>query len=213
MQNLRPKFFMGKKMSNKEEIFNGVCLALGVTPDIQDADADMGNNAVTIRAAYDLARKTVLRDHPWSFAEKTISLTAIGTPPKDWQYQYLYPADCVKAGEIEKADRRGKPIPFKIRQYEDDDNGKTRVILTDEPDAILIYTRDETDEAIFDPQFTKVLIAYLAYICAKAITTTKNAPTEAWNGYQRAKFEATSSDSNEQIPDDARDAEWIIGRN
>lgn len=200
-------------MTSKTEIFNGVCLALGVTPDILDADTDTGNNAITIAGAYNIARQTVLRDHPWSFAERRLALTAVGTPPNDWAYQYLYPTDCVKAGEIEKVNRNDRPIPFKIRQYEDDDNGKTRVILTDQPDAILIYTGDEQDEAIFDPQFAKTLIAYLAYLCANAITTAKNASVNAWNGYQRAKFEATSSDSNEQIPDDARDADWITGRN
>jgi len=200
-------------MTSKTEIFNEVCLTLGVTPDIQDADTDTGNNAITIGGAYNLGRKTVLRDHPWSFAERRLKLTPIGTPPDDWNFQYLYPVDCVKAGEIEKANRTDRPIPFKIRQYQDADNGKTRVILTDQADAVLIYTGDETDESIFDPQFSKTLIAYLAYRCANAITTAKDAAEKAWNGYQRAKFEATASDSNEQIPDDARDADWITGRN
>lgn len=199
-------------MSSKTDILNEVCLTLGITPDIQDADADDGANAVTIRAAYNLGRQTVLRDHPWGFAERRKALTLVGTAPDDWKYQYLYPDECLKAIEIQKVNRSDKPIPFKISQYSDADNSKTKVILTDQADAVLIFTADEDDEAIFDPQFTKTFIAYLAYRCANTLTTAKDAAERAWNNYQRARFEATASDSNEQIPDDSRDADWITGR-
>lgn len=199
-------------MSSKAEIMNEVCISLKITPDIQDPEADEGNTAVTIRGAYNLSRQTVLRDHPWSFAERNTNLTLVGTARTDWAFQYKYPNDCLKAIEIKKVNRTDKPIPFKVAQYEDADNGKTRVILTDQADAVLIYTGDETDESIFDPQFTKTFIAYLAFRCAGVLTTDKDSRERAFNEYQRAKFEATSSDSNEQVPDDTRDADWITGR-
>lgn len=200
-------------MLSKTDIFNEVVLSLGVTPDIQDADTDDGNNAVTIRSAYSLALQNVLRDHPWGFANKRAVLTSVGTAPSDWKYQYLYPVDCLKAIEIQKVNRTDPAIPFKIGQYEDANNGIVKVILTDQPEAVLIYTRHETDPSLFDPQFTKTLVAYLAYRCAAAITTAKGASEAAYAAYQRAKFEAIASDGNEQIPDNPNDADWIRLRN
>jgi hypothetical protein len=204
---------MVKKMASKTEIFNEVVLSLGVTPDIQDADTDTGSNALAIKAAWNTAIQTVLRDHPWGFANKRALLALVGTAPNDWKYQYLYPTDCVKAIEIEKANRTDAPIPYKISQYTDTDNGTVKVILTDQDVATLIYTKNESDPSMFDAQFIKCLVAYLSYRCAAVITTAKDATDKAWNAYQRAKFEAMSSDGNEQIPDNPRDADWITGRN
>lgn len=200
-------------MISKTDIFNEVCLSLGKTPDIQNADTETSNVVITIRGSYELSRKTILRDHPWGFAQTRVKLTSVGTPPSDWKYQYLYPSDCLKAVEIEKANRSDRSIPYKVSQYQDDDNGLTRVILTDQPDAVLLYTRDEDNEALFDPQFIKVFVAYLAYRCARTLTTGKDEAEKAFMMYQRARFEAMTSDSNEQIPDDQRDADWISGRN
>ena len=204
---------MVAKMTNKTEIFNDVCLLLGITPDIQDADTDDGDNAVAFRAAYSGSRRTVLRDHPWGFANKRAVLTVIGTAPSDWKYQYAYPADCVKAIEIQKANRTDKPIPFKVAQYYDTDNGKVKVILTDQPEAILIYTADEDDPSLFDEQYKDALVGLIAFKCSKLRSTDKDAQERAWNAYQRAKFAATSSDGNEQVPDDGRDPDWLSGRN
>lgn len=204
---------MVAKMANKTEIFNDVCLLLGITPDIQNAETDDGDNAVAFRATYEGSRRTVLRDHPWGFANKRDILTVIGTPPDDWAYQYLYPEDCVKALEIQKASRTDKPIPFKVAQYEDADNGKVRVILTDQSEAVLIYTADEDDPDLFDEQFKDALVGLIAFKCAKLRSTDKDAQERAWNAYQRAKFSGTASDSNEQVPDDGRGPDWISGRN
>ncbi len=186
-------------------------MSLGVTPDIQNADTDDGNNAIAIRGAYNLSRRSVLRDHGFGFARRRGALTLIGTAPDGWGFQYQYPNDCLKAIEIQRP-RNSPPIPFKIEQYEDEDNGRVKVILTDQDQAVLVYTVDEDDVTLFDAQFIKMFVAYLAYRCAAVITTRKGAMEEAWNMYQRAKFEAMASDSNEQCPDSPLDAEWIRAR-
>lgn len=202
---------MVQKMSSKTEIFNIACTYLGITPDVNNAESDDTEKAITMRGVYENARKFVLRDHHWSCCRIRGSLSLLGTSNQNWAYQYAYPANCLRALEIEKYDRRDKPIPFVVEQY-DDEGAIKKVILTDQPQARLIYTKNETNEGMYDEQLANAIGAYLAFRTAGVLTTDKDAGQKAYNLYLSMKYQAQASDGNEGVPDEQRDADWIAVR-
>lgn len=121
---------------------------------------------------YEILRDTVLSDFPWNFARKRLVLALLSSVTySGWDYAYAYPVDCLKAREIYnpyttktytdgqyvsgnyvesavqvKADK----IEFEIAANADLD---TRVILTMQEDAELIYTARVQDANMFSALF------------------------------------------------------------
>jgi len=160
---------------------------------------------------YASARDYILRKHPWSFAEKTVALSSLGSPPPDWSYRYQYPSDCVKAREIIKESRTSSdPVPFKVVAGDD---LNSRVILCDKDEAYLRYTARVTNAAVFDASFVQELAWYLALQLAMPLTGKKSVRDDAVIGYRLIVGDAEATDMNEKEPDEHREAEWISGRN
>lgn len=109
---------------------------------------------------YDPARESLLRLHPWGFAEKYEALAELtGIDVYGYEYAYQYPSDCLFARGFYRAVATADPIRFKI-VAKADLSGKE--IWTDEEDAVLIYTAQITDVNVFDVQFREALSHYLA---------------------------------------------------
>jgi len=130
---------------------------------------------------YETVRDTVLSEFPWNFARKQEALAALsGEEVTGWDYAYAYPTDCLTALQIYnpltnqtytdgeyvayqlvesavkiKADR----IKFEIGTNSTKD---TRLILTDQEDAELIYTARITDPNMFSSAFIDALSWRLA---------------------------------------------------
>ncbi len=132
---------------------------------------------------YGQTRDAVLCEETWDFAERNVALTLQKTapangyfpptvwdpvvnPPLPWNYQYAYPADCLKIRTIKAAPLQipnfdPKPVLF------DEANDTTvtpfqKVILCNVPNAILVYTGRVTDPATWRPGFVEALVAALA---------------------------------------------------
>lgn len=116
---------------------------------------------------YPLARKEMLDSAAWSFATKRVALTQVSNPSSAWLYAYAKPSDAVRLLRIP---------PFKLIEAQRDltlwseyvadiptEAGSVRyalegdVILTDEEDAVLIYTADVMDSNKFTPSFVTAL--------------------------------------------------------
>lgn len=110
---------------------------------------------------YEDARDAVLRDFDWPFAEARVYLADIGSPPMNWCYRYRYPTDCIKARRIaipgNENPRSDDRIPFKIIHA-----GGGRAIITNQPQAELVYTTKVEDTTYFDPLFVSALAWRLA---------------------------------------------------
>jgi hypothetical protein len=117
---------------------------------------------------YASARDQALRDFPWNFAEKRVALALLSSvTPTGYDYAYAYPPDCLKAREIYNSVTGGEKIDFIINAAAD---GKSKMILTDEEDAILIHTMRITNTEVFDGTFKKALGYLLASELAWPIT-------------------------------------------
>lgn len=99
---------------------------------------------------YPLARDTVLRLHPWNFAEKQSQLDLSLTVP-DFEFGHYFdlPADYIRVLNVVEA-----TSPYRVV------NGT--FIATDDSAVNLVYTAKITDTTKFDPLFTQALAYYLA---------------------------------------------------
>lgn len=112
--------------------------------------------------AYDTVLDRALGKFDWGFARRTFDLVPqTGTPPKPWAYQYVYPTDVVRALRIDdkRHTRQSQArIPFKTRT----NSSGVRLLLTNMPDADLIYTHREVNVAIYPAHFVDFMAVYLA---------------------------------------------------
>lgn len=152
-------------MTSDVDICNLALAHLGDEATVTSIDPAEGSiQAEHCQRYYPIARKALLELHPWSFAKKRVSLTALGeTAPDSWAYVYGYPNGCVT------------PLKLLGTGGTDDDDTEdyvvemidgTKVIYTSVEDAILVYTALVTDmtkySALAINALARLLASYLA---------------------------------------------------
>lgn len=125
---------------------------------------------------YDLARTELLEPGNWAFALTRAALAQVTNPSTVWAYAYAKPSDCLRALRIP---RPSVSVTVFTQDavaavHNDDRDGAAfdlegDVLLTNEPDAALIYTRDVTDTTKFTASFTSTLSYLLASYLAGPI--------------------------------------------
>lgn len=122
----------------------------------------------------------LLRQTDPDFARTTAVLTVGSGSPGYWTYEYLYPADCVRARQV-RPPKSGTgalvdpfdPLPVRAEiAYDPKGGGATtpaKVILTNQQNAWLTYTTSLVTEAMFDAAFVEALTRRLGNPLAMAI--------------------------------------------
>jgi len=129
---------------------------------------DASQEARKCNLYYGPARDFVLRDFPWNFAERRYALALLsGVTPVGYDYAYQYPTNCLKARKIYNEVETAEPIDFIVTASDD---LTSKMILTDEADAVLIYTAAVTSTALFDSAFVTFLSYKLAADLAIPLT-------------------------------------------
>jgi len=143
---------------------------------------------------YDPSRRQVLVDFDLGFARKRQTLTAHGDdPPAEWAFRYQYPASSIQPRHIEDPLGRGRPpIPFDLEQSDDG----TQSILTNEEDAILVFTRDVTNTLFFTPHFVLGFSYLLAHYMAGALTGKKSIQDDTLAKYNLMINTAGANEAN-----------------
>ena len=145
-------------MASKVKIWNMALVNVGSSGFIQSPTED-SEEANHCRVVYDEAIKSTLESLDWNFARVKAALSDLGTPDSDWLYQYAYPSNCVKARKILTTIRNEKPLPFQIGLNAD---ANKKVVNTDVDSAILVYTADIKNEALFPSSFAIALSWHVA---------------------------------------------------
>lgn len=177
--------------------------------------SENSQEAISCNALYEQVRDEVLRDFPWPFATKFVALGLVTDAGEDdvpwgddWAYAYRFPSDCIKARRVTTGDRSGNTrVPFALGG---DDSG--RLIFTDQPDAVLVYTRRATDPAHFDPTFASALAWKLAHELAAPLARSASERERAAQGYAGTCLQAKTDALNEEVGDEPPDASWISAR-
>ena len=158
---------------------------------------------------YEPARDSMLREHPWNFATKYVApATLTGTVPGRWDFMYAYPSDCVRVLEIMipvDAAPGTTEIPFEVGINEDD----AKVIMTDQDEATIKYSKRVTDPNQFDPQFVTALSYRLAAELAVILTDDPRIQSNMETLYRNVVLSTWETDSNEGLADPAQTVDWL----
>ena len=128
---------------------------------------------------FSLARQEALEMAPFTWTKKRALMAAVANPSRTWAYAYALPGDCLsplrvlqqtKASEWLFGPSSSALTADALRIFTErgsaDFELEGRVLLTHEPEAVLLYTRDITDlthdSAAFISGFSYLLASYLA---------------------------------------------------
>lgn len=194
---------------NQVQLCNMALTHVKVSRFIQSLDEN-SIEAGVCKLWYDPALEQILEDADWQFATRYVALSLVeGNPNGEWQYAYRYPPDCVKARAIVRASigrKDDEPPPFVIAS---DDSG--RLILTDEKDAVLRYTRRITDTGMFSASFANAFACLLASKIANPLSKS-DMYKQVFQMYLDELSVAAAFNKNETRQDEAFEAEWIRDR-
>lgn len=112
---------------------------------------------------YAQARRELIESHNWPFTKTRVALAEVDNPSEVWLYAYAVPADCITPLRL---------LPFASTSGEETSAEFERegeVLLSNEPDAVLIYKRDVTDSSKFTPLFTTAFGMLMASFVAGPI--------------------------------------------
>jgi hypothetical protein len=174
---------------------------------------------------YEQARDDVLAAAHWNFARRQLALTLLkdGTlsPPDDvpapWTYEYAYPTDCIGARYIMPAftnaaatsifgpdfsssssvEPQSPAVPFMVSTDLDTDGNPTKVILTNQPQAVLVYTMRVTNPLLFDSSFVRALANYLGAMICLPLSGDKALARMAFQVADNTSKEARRTNGNE----------------
>ena len=153
-------------MTSKIDICN---LALGYLGQYPISSLEQENApARWFNLFYNPVRDEVLRTHNWAFAtaeKPLIPVQATLAGPGQWAYKY--PADALFVRRVFTPVGVQKPLPFEERL---DSAQGVRVLITQAPQARVVYTRRVQDETQYDASFVKCLALALACDMAPALT-------------------------------------------
>ncbi len=139
---------------------------------------------------YAQIRDELLQSHPWNFSIGRKSLSRDATNPEfEYNYQYLLPADCLRAIKLYDSSEA-----FKI---ESNDDGETR-LLTNASSVNLIYIRRITNPTLFSPLFVATLVLKLAMSLQEVITGSVKVDSAE---FEKTFREAKRRDGQEGTPD------------
>lgn len=173
------------------DVVNAALIQIGwkvMIGDIWDGSA-AANAALPI---YGEVRDDLLRSGDWGFAETTVAMTLLkqapstgyvtgispwnpaANPPPPWIFEYQYMADCIKVRSVKLTpiflpNMDPRPNQFAIL----DDTAYSpaqKVICCNVPDALCVYTRQETNPLLWDSNFTEAMISRLGERLSLALT-------------------------------------------
>jgi len=151
-------------------------------------------------------------------------------PPPGWLYEYAMPADCLFIRHVvPNTFTQGFSVPLfsggisansspitgsvKFEKATDEINGvDTTVILTNQPQALLIYTKRVTVVNLFDPLFFDALVSAVAANIAIPLTGDKTLASMKSKEANEAILAARIADGNEGPTIYDPDPSWLAAR-
>ena len=160
--------------------------------------------------------------HSWSFALKRAALSQVTNDSTAWAYAYALPSDCIKPRRVlplQVIEAYAAGITVYTEQYPDAlidvmlterDSARFEVegttLRTNEPDAVLLYTRDATDTNTFTPMCVGAMGMLMAAYLAGPIIKGVEGARAAANWRQAAmNMVSTAAASNANASHDRND--------
>lgn len=221
-------------MASDVDIVNLALASLGdaarvtsINPPDQSAQAGLASRF------FPVARDALLEMHTWGFATVREPLAYVTNPSSTWKYAYAAPSNVLNyiavldplaaddysmgvqlpntvLGSIQAGVGVYQPQPFTVETI-----ASTTIILTNQQDAVLRYTKGITDTAEFSPLFvvglSKLLASYLAGPLIKG-QEGRNVAASMLQEFMKWKELAVESDSNQRKLNITPGAPWMVNR-
>jgi len=186
-------------MSSKVQICNLAIARIGGSSinSLNEAQKE----SIECKRFYDVSRKAVLRTHKWGFSIKQITLALTTETYLDYTYAYAYPIDALLIHKIYNPTSKDKKLEYVIRASS---SLSSKVILTDEEDAQILYTANVENTNSFDSLFLEALSWKLAADLAQPVRGDENLQNICLQNFLLTISQAQTNDSNEgyQPPND-----------
>lgn len=191
-------------------------------------------------AHWDFARKTdylaLLKSAPGTpenTSQGTVNWVPATQPAPPWLYSYAYPSDCLLVRTISPQIATGYtggtpifstpsyiPIPmggyrpqkFQIATDTNSQGAAIRNILSNQNQAIAIYTQRITNPDLWDELFQEAMVAALAFRVCNALTGDNNMRQQLRQDAISALTSARVSDGNEGFTVENWTPEWLAIR-
>lgn len=161
---------------------------------------------------YPIVRKTALEEGIFTWSKTRTALATVANPSTVWAYAYALPADCLSPKRVLQqtalVDFLVWPwgtfltvdeLNFWTERGTADFEVEDGVLLTNEPEAVLLYTRDVTDTTKFTEQFCLYLAMRLGAMLAGPIIKGdegRKTATSLLNMAARQRASAAMDDAN-----------------
>lgn len=166
---------------------------------------------------FDAVRDALLAKAHWNFARRTRALSLLKTaslsgewtsiwPEPPWGYSYAYPSDCVKFRYLYSKS------PAVLGSDLTDSGSALRVILTNDPGAIAVYTARITETNVWEPEFVEAMVFILASRLSIPLSGDMNLMARNLQLAQMQIEEAKVLDANEGTNLQQHDPDWIVAR-
>lgn len=161
---------------------------------------------------FDTARQQALEAHNWSFARRraALALSSEDAPEEEWAFRYIYPSECIATRYIENP--LGVTAPAVPYEVELNGDGTQKTILTDQEDAVMVYTFDQQNPDLWTVHFTLTMSYFLAHHVAQALTGSSKLRTIMLGIATNLGKDAAGHDANSSQPRLPREADWITAR-
>lgn len=192
---------------------------------------DGSKEASTCARHYENVITSILRMVPWGWARKQANLTLMadatagGAVPTPWTYKYQYPSDCKKlryivpmyqsvqpssmvAGTPVTPIYRGPPIKWILNSDVDAQNNPVATILTNQPQAIGVWTCRPSVN-LFDDLFIDAVVGALATRICIPIGGDKTLLKYVVKDAEDSLLQARIANGNEGIQQQQTMPDWM----
>jgi hypothetical protein len=177
---------------------------------------------------YEPALEAVLQAAHWNFARRQIAMTVLadasagGTVPAPWVYSYAIPSDMVQGRYVlpttaasvgtPYTGARSPAVRFLLTSDLDANNQPRTVVLTNQPQATLVYTARITNVSLFDGQFVDAFALYLGARLAMPLTGDRAKGKDAFEMARALTLAAQVSNGNEGLTILDSVPDWVAAR-
>jgi hypothetical protein len=164
-------------------------------------------------------------------AQQTLSTNP---PPKPWWYEYALPADCLKVRFVPRVLENANPpsppltsspaifpvpqtfagfMPFVVGLDTDSNGNLVKVILTNQPDAIGVYTADiSANPDLWDASFHTGAVSTLGAYLVNPLARNAQLLQQQVASATAAVAGARAADGNEGLPTQDHMPDWLRAR-
>lgn len=194
-------------MASIVDICNMALAKLGDEANISAIDPpDDSVQAMYCAQFYPLALNSVLGEHAWSFATKTVILAETTNPNELWAYAYVLPSDLINVlalYDAEATDEQFGVLGSNQQSYSVEMDSGDGIIYTNQPQALLKYKCYVSNAGHFPPLFVEALAWKLAeYLAGPLLRGDVGvaAATRVMQAYAFALQKAIEADGQNRRP-------------